>query len=95
MINAIKNKIFLKKDQYPDKIGLLYVPKLEGQYAPPYVGTIVACGPSVSDSDYVIGAKVLFHDLCGIQFDYGNETFFSINDSDVIAVIFDKNLKIY
>ena len=65
MIKAIKNRIFLKKDEYPEKIGLIYVPKLEGQHAPPYSGTILSVGSDVEDSDYIEGARILFHDLAG------------------------------
>ena len=52
MIKAIKNRIFLKKDEQPDKIGNIYVPKQEGQYAPPYSGTIISVGEEVEDTDY-------------------------------------------
>ena len=51
MINAIKNRIFLKKDEYPEKMGLIYVPKLEGQYAPPYSGHVISVGQDIVDTD--------------------------------------------
>lgn len=92
MIKAIKNKIFLKKDEYPEKIGMLYVPKLEGQHAPPYAGTVVSIGNDVTDSDITIGTKLLFHDLAGTEFTVDNDKYFSINETDVIAIILDKNI---
>lgn len=94
MINAIKNRIFLKKDEYPEKIGLLYVPKIEGQFAPPYSGTILSIGPDIKDDDYTVGVKVLFHDLAGTEFEINGEKIFSITELDVLAVVLDKNIQI-
>jgi co-chaperonin GroES (HSP10) len=94
MIKAIKNRIFLKKDEYPEKIGLIYVPKLEGQYAPPYSGTIISIGSEVEDQDYQVGMKVLFHDLAGTEFDFNGEKVFSIRENDIVAIIDDKNIEI-
>lgn len=87
MIKAIKNRIFIKKDEQPEKIGSIYVPKTEGQYAPPYSGTILSVGSDIEDSDYKVGAKVLFHDLAGTEFKYNGETIFSIRENDVTAII--------
>lgn len=94
MIKAIKNRIFLKKDEYPEKIGLIYVPKLEGQYAPPYSGTILSVGSDVEDEDYKEGVKILFHDLAGTEFEVDGEKIFSIRENDVLAVVDDKNIDI-
>jgi co-chaperonin GroES (HSP10) len=94
MIKAIKNRIFLKKDEYPEKIGLLYVPKKEGQYAPPYSGTVVSIGSDIKDPDIKLGSKLLFYDLAGVEFDVDNEKIFSIRENDVLAIILDKNVKI-
>lgn len=94
MIKAIKNRIFLKKDEYPEKIGLIYVPKLEGQYAPPYSGTIISIGSEVEDQDYRVGMKVLFHDLAGTEFDFNGEKVFSIRENDILAIIDDKNIEV-
>ena len=94
MIKAIKNRIFLKKDEYPEKIGLIYVPKLEGQYAPPYSGTIISVGSEVEDSDYQIGSRVLFHDLAGTEFELDGEKIFSIRENDILAIVEDKNIEI-
>ena len=54
MIKAIKNRIFIKKDELPEKIGNIYVPKTEGQYAPPYSGTIISVGGDIEDPDYKV-----------------------------------------
>lgn len=94
MIKAIKNRIFLKKDEYPEKIGLLYVPKLEGQYAPPYSGTIISVGSEIDDIDYQEGTRVLFHDLAGTEFEIDGEKIFSIRENDVLAIVDDKNIEI-
>jgi co-chaperonin GroES (HSP10) len=94
MIKAIKNRIFLKKDEYPEKIGLIYVPKLEGQYAPPYSGTIISVGSDIEDADYKEGFKILFHDLAGTEFEVDGEKIFSIRENDVLAIIDDKNIEI-
>ena len=94
MIKAIKNRIILIKDEQPDKIGLIYVPKLEGQHAPPYSGTIISVGPDVEDVDYEEGVRVLFHDLAGTEFEVDGQKVFSIRDNDVTAILFDKNIQI-
>ena len=87
MIKAIKNRIFLKKDEQPEKIGSIYVPKSEGQYAPPYSGTILSVGQDIKDDDYKVGTKVLFHDLAGTEFNYEGNTIFSIRENDITAII--------
>jgi len=87
MIKAIKNRIFLKKDEQPEKIGNIYVPKTEGQYAPPYSGTIISVGEDVEDTDFKVGVKVLFHDLAGTEFDYDGEKIFSIRENDITAIL--------
>ena len=87
MIKAIKNRIFIKKDELPEKIGSIYVPKTEGQYAPPYSGTIISVGNDIEDSDYKVGSRVLFHDLAGTEFKYNSDTIFSIRENDVTAIM--------
>jgi len=87
MIKAIKNRIFLKKDEQPEKIGSIYVPKTEGQYAPPYSGTIISVGEDVEDADFKVGVKVLFHDLAGTEFDYDGEKILSIRENDITAIL--------
>lgn len=87
MIKAIKNRIFIKKDELPEKIGSIYVPKTEGQYAPPYSGTIISVGNDIEDDDYKVGARVLFHDLAGTEFKYNDEAIFSIRENDVTAIL--------
>ncbi len=87
MVKAIKNRIFLKKDEQPEKIGSIYVPKSEGQYAPPYSGTIISVGTDIEDEDYQVGAKVFFHDLAGTEFEFNGEKIFSIRENDVTAMI--------
>ena len=93
-MRAIKNRIFLKKDEYPEKIGLIYVPNLEGQYAPPYSGTVISVGSDIIDEDIKIGNRVLFHDLAGVEFVIDDQKIFSIRDIDVIAVLIDNSLNI-
>ena len=87
MIKAIKNRIFIKKDELPEKICSIYVPKTEGQYAPPYSGTIISVGNDIEDSDYKVGSRVLFHDLAGTEFKYNGDTIFSIRENDVTAIM--------
>ena len=87
MIKAIKNRIFLKKDELPEKIGSIYIPKTEGQYAPPYSGTVISVGEDVEDKDYVVGITVLFHDMAGTEFEHGGEKIFSIRENDIPAIL--------
>jgi len=94
MIKAIKNRIFLKKDKRPDKIGSIYVPDLQGQHAPPYSGTIISIGSDVKDPEYQVGMRILFHDLAGTEFEINGEKIFSIRDCDVAAILYDKNIEI-
>ncbi len=95
MIKAIKNRIFLKKDKFPEKIGTIYVPELKGQYAPPYAGTVISVGPDVKDQDYQIGLRILFHDLAGVEFEVNDETIFSIRENDILAIVDNKNIEIF
>ena len=67
--------------------------KKEGQFAPPYSGTIIGVGDGVEDKDFQIGIKILFHDLAGSEFKYNGEKVLSIRERDVTAII-DKNVKI-
>ena len=87
MIKAIKNRIFLKKDEQLEKIGSIYLPKTEGHYAPPYSCTIISVGEDVEDADFKVGVKVLFHDLAGTEFDYDGEKIFSIRENDITAIL--------
>ena len=93
MIKPLGNRIFLDKDEQPDKKGSIILLKKEGQFAPPYSGTIVGVGNGVEDTDFQIGIKVLFHDLAGTEIKYDGETIFSLRENDITAII-DKNIKI-
>jgi co-chaperonin GroES (HSP10) len=86
-MKALKNRIFLKKDEDSGKIGEFFVPKTEGMYAPPYSGTILCVGPDVTDTDFKEGVKVSFHDLAGVEIELDGEKIFSIRDIDVTAIL--------
>ena len=94
MIKPLGNRIFLKKDEQPDRKGDIILLKKEGMYAPPYSGTIIGVGDGVEDKEYQIGTRVLFHDLAGIEFKHGEETIFSLRERDITAIILDKNVQI-
>ena len=94
MIKPLGNRIFLKKDEQPDRKGDIILLKKDGMYAPPYSGTIIGVGDEVEDTDFQIGVKVLFHDLAGIEFKHGEETIFSLRERDITAIILDKNVQI-
>ena len=94
MIKPLGNRIFLKKDEQPDRKGDIILLKKDGMYAPPYSGTIIGIGDEVEDKEYQIGVKVLFHDLAGIEFQHAEETIFSLRERDITAIILDKNVQI-
>ena len=94
MIKPLGNRIFLKKDEQPDRKGDIILLKKEGMYAPPYSGTIIGVGDGVEDKEYQIGTRVLFHDLAGIEFEHEEETIFSLRERDITAIILDKNVQI-
>ena len=52
MIKPIGNRIFLKKDEQPDRKGDIILLKKDGMYAPPYSGTIIGIGDEVEDKEY-------------------------------------------
>ena len=52
MIKPLGNRIFLKKDEQPDRKGDIILLKKEGMYAPPYSGTIIGVGDGVEDKEY-------------------------------------------
>jgi len=93
MIKPLGNRIFLKKDEQPEKKGSIILLKKKGQFAPPYSGTIIGIGDGVDDKDFKIGIKVLFHDLAGSEFKYDGETVLSLRERDITAII-DKNVQI-
>jgi|TARA_R110002072_G_scaffold63034_20_gene157243 co-chaperonin GroES (HSP10) len=94
MIKPLGNRIFLKKDEQPEKKGDIILLKKDGMYAPPYAGTIIGIGDEVKDKEYQIGTKVLFHDLAGIEFQHKEETIFSLRERDITAIILDKNVQV-
>ena len=94
MIKPLGNRIFIKKDPQPERKGDIILLKKEGMMAPPYGGTILAIGADVKDKEYQIGAKVLFHDLAGFEFSFGEEKILSLRERDITAIILDKNVQI-
>jgi len=93
MIKPLGNRIFLKKDEQQEKKGSIILLKKEGQFAPPYSGTIIGVGDGVEDNDFKIGIKVLFHDLAGTEIKYKGKTILSLRERDITAII-DKNVQI-
>ena len=93
MIKPLGNRIFLKKDEQPDRKGNIILLKKEGQFAPPYSGIITGVGEGVEDKDFKIGIKVLFHDLAGSEIKYNGETVLSLRERDITAII-DKNVQV-
>jgi len=98
MIKALGNRIFLKKDLKTQDsceiIDNLQAQKNGFLYAPPYSGTIISVGSRVEDIDYIVGARVLFHDLAGVEIDLDDSSIVSIREQDVTAIIFDETIKI-
>lgn len=92
-LTALGNRILLIKDKIPEYKGELWVPTKDELYAPPYSGVIISVGPDVEDPDLVEDVRVSFHDLAGIEFDYGDQKIFSIRENDVTAIL-EKNLEI-
>ncbi len=93
MIKPLGNRIFLKKDEQPEKKGSIILLKKEGMFAPPYSGMIVGVGDGVEDKDFQIGVKVLFHDLAGMEIKYKDDIILSLRERDITAII-DKNIQI-
>ena len=93
MIKPLGNRIFLIKDEQREKKGDIILLKKEGEFAPPYAGTILAIGDGVEDKDYKVGIKVLFHDLAGTEFKFNDERVLSLRERDITAII-DKKAKI-
>jgi len=93
MLKPLGNRIFLKKDEQPDRKGSIILVKQDGMYAPPYSGIIIGVGDGVEDKEYQIGIKVLFHDLAGTEFKYDGKTVFSLRENDITAII-DKKIQI-
>jgi chaperonin GroES len=93
MIKPLGNRIFLKKDEQPDKKGEIILLKQDGMYAPPYSGIIIGVGSGVEDKELIVGKKVLFHDLAGTEIKYNGKTVFSLREKDITAII-DKNIQV-
>ena len=93
MLKPLGNRIFIEKDQQPEKNGSIILLKQDGMYAPPYSGLIIGVGDGVEDSEYKVGTKILFHDLAGTEFKYDGNTVFSLRENDITAII-DKKIQI-
>lgn len=93
MLKPLGDRIFLKKDEQPDKKGSILLIKQDGMYAPPYSGMIIGVGSGVEDKEYQIGVKVIFHDLAGTEFKYDGNTVFSLREKDIAAII-DKKIHV-
>ena len=63
MIKPLGNRIFLNKDEQPEKKGNIILIKKEGQFAPPYSGTIIGVGDGVKDKDFQLSIYQLMLSL--------------------------------
>jgi len=93
-MKAIGNRIIIKKDKPNEMEGSIWVPKKDGKYAPPYIGTVICVGPLVKDSEYKEGIRVLFHDLAGTEFMYEGDKYLSVKEKEITSIIYEKNLNI-
>lgn len=93
-MKVIGNRILVKKDIENEMQGSIWVPRKEGEYAPPYVGTIVFVGKDVTDSDFIEGSRVMFHDLAGTELFIENEKYVLLKDIEITGVVNEKSLNI-
>jgi co-chaperonin GroES (HSP10) len=81
-------KILVNKDSVPVKKGSLYIPDsgrtLED---PPYIGTIVSCGPLCTDPDMIPGARVLYHWMAGLIIEEEDHRLVLLDESEITAVL--------
>lgn len=92
-LKALGNRVFLIKEEQPEKAGSILLIKKEGEYAPPYCGEVISVGKEVTDEDIIVGARVAFHDFAGVEFDFYGQKIFSIRDIDITGIL-EKNVKI-
>ena len=92
-LKALGNRVFIIKDEQPEMAGSIMLIKKEGEYAPPYSGEVIAVGSEVTDEDITVGAKIAFHDLAGVEFDFYGQKILSLRDIDITGIL-EKNVKI-
>ncbi len=87
-MTPLGKKILVNKDSVPTKKGSLYIPDsgrtLED---PPYIGTIISCGPLCTDLDMTPGARVLYHWTTGLTVEAGELHLVLLDESEITAVL--------
>lgn len=92
-LKALGNRVFIIKEEQPEMTGSILLIKKDGEYAPPYCGEVISVGKEVTDEDIVVGARIAFHDLAGVEFDFYGQKVLSLRDIDITGIL-EKNVKI-
>jgi len=87
LILPIFNKVVVRRDESPKKIGAIWVPE-QAREQQPMSGKVVAVGPEAA---YVTpGDDVIFGQYSGSQVKVDMENFTILKDTDVLVVLEDK-----
>jgi len=86
---VLNDRIFLKKDKNPDKIGSIYIPENGDKKAPPYTGTVKYVGKGITDDDIKPGVRLAFQDLAGDEVNIGDEKLIMIRYRQVCGILND------
>jgi len=82
------NKVLVKRDESPEKMGAIWVPEIAREQQP-MSGTVVAVGPEAA---YITpGDSVIFAQYSGSQIKVDKVMFTVLKDSDILVVLEDKN----
>lgn len=87
-MQAISNRLIVKEDAVPEKIGSLFIPYqgIKPQTPNfPFTGIIVSCGPKV-DAELKPGMRILFSRLSGMEV---LAKYLVMKDTDALAIIED------
>jgi len=85
VILPLFNKVLIRKDDAPEKKGVIWIPPTVRDSQPVLSGTIVAVGPDVK---YLLpGDYVVFSQYSGSQIKVDGQTYTAMKEEDVHVII--------
>jgi co-chaperonin GroES (HSP10) len=85
-MNVLGDRIFLIKDEFPEKIGSIYMPVNNSPKSPPYTGVVKYVGTGVNDDDIKPGVRIAFQDLAGDELEINGEKLLMIKYRNITGI---------
>ena len=90
-MNALGDRIFLIKDEFPEKIGGIYMPVNNSPKSPPYTGIVKYVGTDVDDDDLKPGIRVAFQDLAGDDIEVNDERLLMVRYRNITGIFLENS----